>query len=81
MVSKSSGPVLKGGLNQNHWAFSDRPELSSFSRKYTEYAGEVNVGCMTLKNIYFDALHLHTWSLKINIFQVLFWEGGGHKHC
>ena len=32
-----------------------------------------------LKNVDYDALHFHRGSLKINIFKVLFWEGGGHK--
>ena len=31
------------------------------------------------KNVDYVALHFHTVLLKINIFKVLFWEGGGHK--
>ena len=31
---------------------------------------------MLLKNVDYDALHFHTGLLKINIFKVLFWEGG-----
>ena len=27
-------------------------------------------------NVDYDALHFHTGSLKINIFKVIFWEGG-----
>ena len=30
-------------------------------------------------NVDYDALHFHTGSLKINIFKVLFWEGGVTK--
>ena len=29
-----------------------------------------------LFNVHYDALHFHTGSLKITIFEVLFWEGG-----
>ena len=39
--------------------------------------GGVNGG-YTLKKMFNmnDALHFHTGSLKINIFKVIFWEGG-----
>ena len=57
------------------------PELSSLSREYTEYAGRDGVkGCLRFLNVDYDALHFHTGVAKINIFIVLFWEGGGgHK--
>ena len=58
------------------YMFRGRPELSSFSQEYMEYAGGRGVnGRHTLsKNVdYFDALHFHTGSLKINIFKVFFW--------
>ena len=29
-------------------------------------------------NVDYDAMYFHTRLLKINIFKVLFWEGGGH---
>ena len=42
--------------------------------------GGVNGRCMLVKNVDYDALHFHAGSLKINIFKVLFLEGGrGHK--
>ena len=42
---------------------------------------EVNGRCTLFKNVDYYALHFHdTGSLKINIFKVLFLEGGrGHK--
>ena len=46
------------------------------------HRGEAVTGrCVLFKNVDDDALHncMHTGSLKINIFKVLFWEGGGHK--
>ena len=57
-----------------------RPELLSFSQEYTEYVGgrEPMVAVRFL-NVDYGALHFHTRSLKINIFNVLFWEGRGHK--
>ena len=38
--------------------------------------GGINGRCMLFKNVDYDALHMHTGSLKINIFKELFWEGG-----
>ena len=69
------------------WMFETlrgRPELSSFSQEYTEYAGRDGGGQWPpfdfLMLIVMNALHFHTGSLKINIFKVLFGrEGGGHK--
>ena len=51
--------------------------MSSFSREYTEYTEEegFNGRCKRFKNVDYDALHMHTGSLKIRIFKVLFWEG------
>ena len=49
-----------------------RPELSSFSKEYEGVNGRIAL----LKNVDYDALHFHTGSLKINIFKILFWEGG-----
>ena len=37
--------------------------------------GRVN-GHFAFLNVDYGALHMHTGSLKINIFKVLFWEGG-----
>ena len=59
-----------------------RPELSSFSREYTEYAG--GRGSMVVVRFFKMLIMMHCifirGSLKINIFRVLFWEGGrGHK--
>ena len=34
---------------------------------------------MLFKNVDYDALHMHTGSLKINIFKVLSWEEGVTK--
>ena len=39
----------------------------------------VNSRRTLFKNVDYDALHFHTGSLKINIFKVLFWDGGVHK--
>ena len=40
----------------------------------------VNCGLTLFLNVDYEALHFHMGSLKINIFKVLFWEGGrGHK--
>ena len=34
------------------------------------------------KNVDYDSLHFHLESFKINIFKVLFWEGGvSKKEC
>ena len=50
-----------------------------FKRVHRVRWGEwVNGRCTLFKNVDYDALHMHTGSLKINIFKVLFWEGGGH---
>ena len=60
----------------------DRPELSLFSRAYTVYAGmggdqrpayaffKCRLWCITILR----------QGLKINIFKVLFWEGGTGSH-
>ena len=65
----------KPDLAKSLWG---RPELSSFSQEYTEYAVRegVNGHCTLLKNADYDAFHFHTGLLKINILKVLFWEGG-----
>ena len=55
-------------------AFMGRPELLSFSQEYTEYVG--GRGPMVAVLFFKCALHVHTTSLKINIFNVLLWEGG-----
>ena len=65
----------------NIYFFGCRPELSSFSKEYTEYAGGGGGQWQpyAFKNIDSDALLFRIGSIKINIFKVLFWEGGGHK--
>ena len=62
------------GVVQNCHRFQD-------SRPYTKCAGGGGsmVDVRFLKNVYYYALHMHTGSLQINIFKVLFWEGGSHK--
>ena len=53
------------------------PEVSSFSKQYTEYAGGGGqLPHYAFLNGDYDALHLHTGLLKINIFEVLSREGG-----
>ena len=54
-----------------------RPEFSSFSKEYTEYAGgRGSMATVSFLKFDYDELHFHTGSLKINILEVLFWEGG-----
>ena len=60
------------------------PELSSFPREYTEYAGGGGEGQgLQYAFLIVDALHFHKGVAKINIFKVLFWEvgneGRGHN--
>ena len=58
------------------WLIRGRPKLSSFSKEYTEYGGGGGQWPpYALLNVNYDALHFHTGSLKIDIFEVLFWEG------
>ena len=58
------------------WAVQNRRH---FHESTLERGGSMVV--VRFFNVYYDALHFHTGSLKINIFKVLFWEvgGGGHK--
>ena len=40
------------------------------------WGGRVNGHCTHFLNVYYDALHFRTVSLKINIFKELVWQGG-----
>ena len=55
-----------------------RPELSSSSKEHAGGGGQWP--SHAFKNVDYDALQFHTGSVKsIDIFRVLFLEGGGHK--
>ena len=61
-----------------------RPELSSFSKEYTEYAGGTNLlegrgqwPLYAFKNVDYDALHFHTGSVKSTFSKYSFGREGG----
>ena len=58
-----------------------RPELLSFSKEYTEYAGGGGQWPpYAFLNVDYDALHFHTGSVKSTFSKYSFVrEGGGHK--
>ena len=76
--------------NQNYVTYAQMPGCSPcsnglgvvqhchhFQENAQSTLGEsVNGRCALFKNVDYDALHMHTGSLKINIFKVLFWEEG-----
>ena len=47
--------------------------------RWWEEGGGVNGHLTLFKYVDYDALHFNMRLLKINIFKVFFWEGGGHK--
>ena len=74
MTRHNVGPYIQSRRN-----YGVVQNCYNFQRVHIVHTGRHQWPAYVFLNVDYDALHFHTGSLKINIFKVLFWDGGGHK--